>query len=94
MEISCDGKTVTFKQGAFEKSFDKNAIDSTNPAIVLYEVFSYIDSLETVNSYAKDGEYIVKGKTSIGTFTLVQNKDGKIKSVSLPSVRIEIEFSG
>lgn len=92
MTISCDGKTVTFTQGDFVKSFDKSSLDSTNPAILLYEVFSYLEALEKVNSYVKDEDFVIKGKTSIGTFTLIQSKNNKMKSLSIPDANIEIEF--
>ena len=92
MKIACDGKSITLSQGAFSKSIEKGKLDATNPAAVLYEVFSYLESLEKVNSYFKDDCFIIRGKTSVGTFILVQTKNNKMKSVSVPDAKIEIEF--
>ena len=90
MIISCNGKEVSFKRKNFETSFSIDKIDKTNPALLLYQVFS---SLESANVNLIDGEYTYTGNCSLGKYILTQNKDNSLKSLSVPQAEIEINFS-
>ena len=92
MTISCDGKTVTFQKEDLIKSYDMNTIDSTNPAVLLYEVFRYLDDTETLNVGSVGELREVSGKTSVGNFTLTLNSDDTLNTLSVPAAMISVIF--
>lgn len=90
--ISFDGSNVTYEYRNMKKSFPKDKIDKTNPAIVIYEVFFAIDS-ENINSSLENDCFKYCGKTSIGDFVLIQNMDNSISSIKIDKADIEILFN-
>ena len=89
LKIKCDGKTVCFTQWSFEKVFPVEKIDVTNPAVVLFNVFSTLESAQVTMN---DGSYYFTSKIPAGTYTLIMSKANKIISVSVPESKIYIEF--
>ena len=89
MIISCNGKEVSFKRKSFKKSFPIENIDKTNPAVILYQVFSSLDSAAVS---LIDDEFIYTGSCSLGKYILTQKKDNSLKSLSIPQADIEINF--
>ena len=92
MTIKYDGETVSFTRNGMVKEFPRSSLDSTNPAVVLYEVFSSLENAPEREVSLKNSTFHYVGTTSAGTFTLIQNKSNSIKSVSVPDAQIEIEF--
>ena len=88
--ISCSGKEVTFKKNKFVKTFSVDEIDITNPAVILYQVFSSLDSAQV--SLIED-EFTYTGNCSLGKYILTQKKDNSFKSLTVPQAEIEIIFT-
>ena len=89
MVISCNGKEVTFKRNKLIKTYDISELDKTNPAIILYQVFS---SLDTADVKLIENAFTYTGSCSLGKYILKQNKNNELLSLSLPSANIEIDF--
>ncbi len=92
MVITFDGARVTFIRGSMKKEFARDEIDSTNPAVVIYEVFSSLENAPEQEVKLKSSAFQYVGTTSVGTFTLIQNKSNSLKSISIPDAQIEIAF--
>ena len=94
MTIKFDGKKLSFaKSGIKTREFEREDIDSTNPAVVLYEVFSSIENTKPIEVSVKKSGFHYVGTTSVGTFSLIQGKSGELKSISVPDASIEIIFT-
>lgn len=89
MIMTCDGKTVTFNRNDMVKAYPKDKTTAFNPAVLLYEVFN---SLSVIHSEKTNTGYVYTGMTSVGKFTLTQDKNGIFKVLSIPQANIEIEF--
>ena len=93
LTLKFDGKTVSYIRGKMLREFDRDEIDSTNPAIVLYEVFSSIENAKPIEVSVKNSEFHYVGTASLGTFTLIQTKSNALKSITIPDANIEIAFT-
>lgn len=90
MSICCDGRNVTFTKDEKEMPFAMETLDITNPAIVLYEVFTSLADAEAV----KNGDtYEYRGVVSAGNYLLCQNTQGDYVTLTLPAADIAITFS-
>ena len=76
LTISCDGQNVTFSKGNMIKSEKRENIDSTNPAVLLWEAFTAMEN---------DGS-----KTSLGAFETVADEKG-VKQINFSSADITIK---
>ena len=74
MTISCDGRKVTFSKGKMLKRVPKDNVDSSNPARLLWEIFSAIENGGT--------------KTSLGDFEVVCDKKGNIQSITVADISL------
>ncbi len=92
MFITYDGQKVTFDRHSITYSFDKSEIDPTNPALVLYEVFSSVESMDLNTVKTVDNEFYYRGKTSVGDYVLIQNTDNSYKSIEIADADINITF--
>lgn len=92
MTITYDGSEVTFNKDDMTKSISADKINNTNPAIVIYEVFNYIETTEDLSAQRIDDSFQYTGKTSLGNFILVQNKDNSLDSIEIPNADISIIF--
>jgi len=90
MVIKCDGESVTFTQGNMKKAFPVSDIDVTNPALVLYQVFT---SIETSNARLGGDGYLFSGTVSAGEYTLTVSKAGEYKALSLSGAKISVKFN-
>lgn len=92
MFITYDGKKVTFDRRSMTYSFDKTEIDPTNPALLLYEVFSSVESTDVNTVKMVENEFVYSGKTSVGDYVFVQNIDNSYKSIDIADADINITF--
>lgn len=90
--ISFDGSGVTFKRGSMEKTIQADIIKSDNPAMMIYQVFRYLEKNDQLDVKRIDNTYQYTGETDFGTFVLVQNDDNSLASLSLPDRNVEITF--
>jgi hypothetical protein len=89
--ITFDGQNLTFVQGDLSKTISADNVEKTNPSIVLYEVFT---SLESDNcNVEKNGEqFKYTGKTSVGDYVLLQNSDNSYSNLYIQNADITVEF--
>ena len=88
--ISCNGKEVSFKRKDFIKKYPIEEIDKTNPAVILYQVFT---SIENAKVNLADDEFTYTGNCSIGKYILVQRKDNSFSSLTFPEADISVHFN-
>ena len=93
MVMIYDGKNLDFVYNSFSYQIDGSNFEKTNTAIVIYEVLDFINSATELNAKKIDGGYKYQGKISIGDFTLIQNDDNSLKSLSVPLAEYKIEFN-
>ncbi len=74
LTISCNGREVVFTKGDMIKRESVDNIDKTNPAVVLWYVFTAVQN--------------GSDKTPLGTFTIEQT-DGQIKRINVGEITIK-----
>jgi hypothetical protein len=90
MVITYDGQVVTFNRNDMVKTLSAGEIVKTNPAVVIYDVFNYIDTTENLDVQKIGDQYQYTGKISLGDFVLIQNSDNSIESIEIPAANIII----
>ena len=78
LTISCDGREVVFTKGTMIKRENRENIDNTNPAVLLWEIFTALES--------------GTNRCTLGTFTVAQT-DGQINTIPVNDIVIENEAS-
>lgn len=92
MIITYNGTDVTFDKDGMIRTMSAAKAEKTNPAIVLYEVFSYIETADDLNAERIDDSFQYTGQTSLGSFVLVQNKDNSFDYIEIPNAGISVLF--
>ena len=90
--ITYDGKNVSYAKDDMKKTFSADTLDKTNPAIVLYDIFSYIENTENLDVKKREDGFEYKGKIDAGEFSLVQKADNSLKSITIQSADISVVF--
>lgn len=90
--ISFDGNGVTFKRGDMEKTIQADIINGDNPAMMIYQVFDYLEKNDELDVIRIDDTYQYTGNTKYGTFVLVQKDDNSFATLSFPEKSVEITF--
>lgn len=91
--MTYNGSELGFVYEAYSHSVDGNNFEPSNTAIIVYEIFDSIESGEAIGRKI-DGGYQYDGKITIGDFSMIQNDDNSLKSMSVRSAGITIEFAG
>ena len=92
LRMNCDGKNLTFVYDGCSYAVNTSGFEKTNPAIVVYEVFDYLNSAEQINAKKIEGGYKYEGKISIGDFILIQNDDNSLKEITMKTSQYSIKF--
>lgn len=92
MTITYDGTDVTFNNNNLIKTMSASDAGNTNPVVVIYEVFSYIEATDDLDVERIDDSFQYTGKTSLGNFILVQSNDNSLDYIEIPNADIRIEF--
>lgn len=92
MTMTYDGSKLSFSYSDFEYDIDGKKFENRNPAIVLYEVFEYINSTEQLTAKKIDGGFKYEGKISLGDFVLFQNDDNSFSVLTMRNDEYKIEF--
>lgn len=90
--MTYDGKNLNFSFADFAYDINGTNFEKRNPAIVIYEVFDYINSTEQLNAKKIDGGFKYEGKISLGDFILIQNEDNSLKDLTFRNMDYKIEF--
>ena len=90
--ITYNGTDITFTKDSLTYTLDGDDIDKTNPAIIIFDVFSAMQNIDnlTVQKTKNGFEYV--GKTSVCQFVFIQNDDNTYKSILIPDMDVTIEF--
>lgn len=92
MVMTYNGSELVFVYENYSHSVDGNNFEPYNTAIIVYEAFGSIVSGETAGRKI-DGGYQYDGKITAGDFSMMQNDDNSLKSISVRSAGITIEFA-
>ncbi len=92
MKMTYDGDILSFYYDDFSYDLDGSKFEKNNIAIVIYEVFNYIENTQDMNAKKLDDGYRYDGKISIGNFTLIQNDDNSLKSLEIKECDYRVEF--
>lgn len=92
MTMTYNGDTLSFFYCDFLYNINGRNYENKNPAIVLYEVFDYINSTEQLNAKKIDGGFKYEGKISLGDFILIQNDDNSFSNLTMRNIDYKIEF--
>lgn len=92
LSMNCDGKSLTFVYDGCSYAVNASDFEKTNCAIVVYEVFDYLNSAERINVKKIEGGYKYEGKISIGDFILIQNDDNSLKEITMKASQYSIKF--
>lgn len=92
MAMTYNGSELGFIYEEYSHNVDGNHFEPSNTAIIVYEVFESIAGGEAAGRKI-DGGYQYDGKITIGDFNMVQNDDNSLKSITVRSAGINIEFS-
>ncbi len=87
-----NGSTLSFSYADFSHDIDGKNFEKKNPAIVIYEVFEYINSTEQLSAKKIDGGFKYEGKISLGDFILIQNEDNSLSVLTMRNIDYKIEF--
>ncbi len=92
MTILYNGDKVKFNYEDILIDFDGNKIDYTNPAIMIYEVFDYLNNNKDMNVSKIENGFKYAGKTRMGEFVLIQNDDKSYESLTFKNANVNISF--
>lgn len=90
--MSCDGDRLSFTYGDFTHSVSAQDFESSNAAVIVYEVFEYINSSPELNARKIDGGFKYEGRICYGDFILIQNDDNSFASITFRKGDVSIAF--
>lgn len=93
MTMTYNGDSLHFSYCDFLYDINGRNYENKNPAIVLYEVFDYINSTEQLSAKKIDGGFKYEGKISLGDFILIQNDDNSFANLTMRNIDYKIEFT-
>ncbi len=92
MVMTYDGEILNFNYGEYAYDIDGNGFERSNVSIVIYEAFDNLISLSQPNVKKIEGGYQYYGKTSLGDFVLIQNDNNTLRSLTIKSANLQIDF--
>lgn len=92
MTMTYDGKNLSFSFADFSYDINGKNFEKRNPAIVIYEVFDYINSTQQLNAKKIEGGFKYEGRISLGDFILIQNDDNSFSNLTMRNSDYKIEF--
>jgi hypothetical protein len=90
--LDSDGLKV--KYGSIEASLDPSTLPQTALFHAVLGVFDAAVNPDGFNTTTKDGNIIISGKTSAGSFALQLDSSLKPKSLEMPDLKLSIVFEG
>ena len=92
MIMSYDGQKLSFMYNDFSYDIDGSNFEKNNAAIVIYEVFYYINNTPELNARKIDGGFKYEGKISCGEFILIQKDDNTFDALTFRNSDLSIKF--
>lgn len=87
-----DGDILNFIYSDFSYDINGKNFEKTNPAIVIYDVFNYINTESNLNVKKIDSGFKYEGRAGLGDFILIQNDDNSLKSLTFRQTDYVIVF--
>lgn len=94
MVMSYDGHNLDFVYDDFAHTINAENFEKTNIAVVVYQVFDYLENNEQIDVKKIEGGYKYEGRISTGDFILILNDDNTIDRITLKASAYSIDFDG
>lgn len=91
--ISYDGKYVGISYDDISLTQINSNFEPANPAVALYEVFEFVNGVESADFSTTKSGFIVQGETTLGSFTLETDSDYSPVNISFAGAELEFQFS-
>ncbi|MGN1124298.1 MAG: hypothetical protein ACI4RR_08145 [Eubacterium sp.] len=92
MVMSYNGKSLNLRYNQLSYDIDAKRFEKSNPAIVIYELFDYIENTQDMNVRKIDSGFKYEGRISSGSFILLQNEDNSFDTLSFKTNDIVYKF--
>lgn len=92
MVMTYDGDKLNFLYDDFSYDIDGSNFEKNNIAILIYDVFEYIENTDELSVRKIDTGYKYEGSVSCGDFILIQNNDNSLSSLTLRTGDMKVEF--
>lgn len=93
MTMTYDGSNMHFSFAGMTNDVPKDAIVKTNILMVLYDAFSVLSGQENIAPSAVKEGFRYQGKIPLGDFVLIVDEQNRLKSFSMKSIDMEIQFT-
>lgn len=90
--MTYDGDKLNFLYDDFSYDIDGSNFEKNNIAILIYDVFEYIENTDELSVRKIDTGYKYEGSVSCGDFILIQNNDNSLSSLTLRTGDMKVEF--
>ncbi len=89
--MTYDGNNVNFSYNDFSYDINGENFEKANVSIIIYDVINALENEDT-QKHIIDNGVKYEGKTSFGSFVLIQNNNGTLKSLSFKDSEFRVEF--
>lgn len=93
LTLTYDGTQITFAKDDLTYTLDAENIDKTNPAIIIYDVFIYLQNADKLTVQKTEDGFKYSGNIGTCQFMLLQNEDNTFNSILIPDMDVTIEFN-
>lgn len=90
--MTYDGNNLAFNYMNMDYSIPAQNFEKTNPAIIIYDVYSVLENISVENISRLDNGFEYRGNIPLGEFIMVQNDSGKVKTLTVKSSDIVFTF--
>ena len=92
LRLTCDGSAVTFEKGEMNTVVPVDKTELTNPAVLLYDVFSDIFGAAPPMPVRQGELFYYNGSCALGDYSLSVNDSGAFHTLSLQQMGISVIF--
>jgi hypothetical protein len=92
LTMSYDGVSLVFDYDGMPLDLAGANFEKTNPAIMLYDVFSSLEELTPDSVSRLENGFCYRGATALGDYVLIQNDSGSLVSLTFRSSDISVKF--
>ncbi len=93
LTVFYNGNSAVFKYLDMEYEINGDKLNAANPAKAVYDVFEYLTSQQTLQASKTADGFRYDGKTSLGSFSVLQYEDYSYKSIVFKDADINIVFN-
>ncbi len=92
LNMNYDGRELYFEYADYSHTVNADYFEKKNAAMVIYDVFDEIESMQSVTARKTDIGCKYDGRISLGDFTLILNNDNTLNSITIKTADLTIEF--